>query len=335
MSSSIWLAMSTWPIPSDSGILWASGNVSICKTQGFFTQFGISSAIYNVSLSFYYLMAIKYSWKDLRLFKWATAYHGLPLGWGLGTAIAGISLDIFHSANLWCWIGKNPSAPSQDVNVYRMSFFYGPLWISIFIVTVNLILVFIYVREITLRSERYTSAWINVTPSGAIDSSSGTNGDDLYRDQGFATDFDFEIEAENKSNQNSEQPVDDARVQHRRMSLDFSFAKRRREVAMQSLRFAVSFYLTWIPISSVRILQMMEKPVPYALLLCAAIMTPMQGLPNFLVYLFPLVQSKWKASRTKRFAESEPEAAADRPNTGLSNSYRVEMTGQVQSEGAG
>jgi len=55
MISSFWLAMPTWPIPSDSGTLWASGNDATCGLQVTLVQFGISNSIYNVSLSIYYV----------------------------------------------------------------------------------------------------------------------------------------------------------------------------------------------------------------------------------------------------------------------------------------
>jgi len=338
MSSSIWYAMSTWPIPSDSGVLWASGNSMVCTAQGFFIQFTLCSPIYNVSLSFYYLLAIKHSWKDTRLFKWALVFHGIPLASGLGTAIAGVALNIFHSANLWCWIGTNPSAPSEDVTVYRMAFFYGPLWFSIIMVTINLILVFLYVRQITLKSQTYTSSWMTSPSSNdtAFDASGRSNGEELYMDQGFSKEF--ELPGKDKSNRNAEKNhAEDLKVQHTtRVSPEFSLADRKREVAMQSLRFVISFFITWLPISSVRIVQMLELEVPFGLLLFAAMMTPMQGLPNFFAYLFPLIRTKLTAMRVKRSLETQPKrnpseakSAAPAPST----SEEISMSGRVQRGG--
>jgi hypothetical protein len=69
ISSSIWLAMSTWPIPNKTVIVWAVGNTTSCTFQGFFTQFGISSPAYNLSLSVYYLLVVRYAWKEGRTIK--------------------------------------------------------------------------------------------------------------------------------------------------------------------------------------------------------------------------------------------------------------------------
>ena len=49
---------------------------------------------------------------------------------------------------------------------------------------------------------------------------------------------------------------------------------------------------------SVRIIQTANGNVPYWLLVFAAINTPFQGLPNFLVYLYPKYQ-KTRMSRPK------------------------------------
>lgn len=321
ISSSIWLAMSTWPIPENSSsILYAIGNKATCQTQGFFTQAGISSPMYNCSLSFFYLFAVKYAWRDSRLTKSMALFHGIPLLWGVATAIASLSLNILHSANLWCWIGPNPNdntSSIDDINIYRMIFFYGPLWIAILIVSINLILVFAHVRHITLRSEKHNKR--SMAPMG-LDGSEHfvvVEDDELYHDQGFLTTEQQPQQQEEKQEHQllqeknqpmtettEEQAIESAQIELRTQQGDIlqmlSFAKRRREVAFQCLRFAIAFYITWIPISAVRILQMIEMPIPYGLLLLAATMTPLQGLPNFLVYLFPLLQSKLAARRRQK-----------------------------------
>jgi hypothetical protein len=412
ISSSVWLAMSTWPIPSNSGALYSSGNLATCRAQGFFTQAGISSSIYNSSLSFFYLLAIKYGWREARLFHWEVVFHGVPILFGLGTAITALALDILHSANLWCWIGPNPDGSGPEVTVFRMALFYGPLWIAIIVVIINLFFVFAYVRGITLKSEEHTKrsmaslTWARYNPvrSTKEEDYIRSEDDELYRDQGFIeetkekedtnilvdpmqsalertlktsedvdqsySDQGFIKESPQKEDTNisvdatqsalettlkSSEDIDRSIKEEKyiraeddelyrdqgfieetpekedtNMSVDsmqsalhtrlrnsgdveserrkedtvqmLSFAKRRREVAFQCLRFSVAFFITWIPITSVRILQMVEKPVPYGLLLWGAMMTPLQGLPNFCVYLFPLVQSKLMARRKQKLA---------------------------------
>lgn len=144
ISSSFWLGLSTWPIPKSDNVLWSVGNDITCNLQGFFIQFGISSSFYNASLSIYFLLVIRYGWQDSRIKRLEPWLHAIPLLWGFGTSIAGLSVGIFGNANLWCWI-------SPQYNTYHWSFFYGPLWIMIVIVTITSMMIYGYVRTIDRR----------------------------------------------------------------------------------------------------------------------------------------------------------------------------------------
>mmetsp|Transcript_11665 Transcript_11665/g.27940 ORF Transcript_11665/g.27940 Transcript_11665/m.27940 type:complete len:570 (-) Transcript_11665:213-1922(-) len=463
VSSSFALALSTWPIPSNSGILWAVGTTQTCTAQGFFTQFGISSPLYNVSLSFYYLLAVRYGWKEHELKRVEPYFHVLPVAWALLTGIAGLPLQIFNSANLWCWIGDGPpgSGRNENTDPYRWGFFYGPLWTAIVIVTINLFLLFSYVRTVTLRSERYarmmhlppprTATNTTLIPAtagagagtgaGAAETnghtreaqlSSSTNDhsiamsdveqmenshgggndgdgdggadayvdtdeaaavqqqldksfvqtisnadDGVYYDQGYSSinamstshhgssskgdinHFSVEEGGESDNSGNdAEQPPQQqeppcnalktgkgSRFSSHRLSTLFNlttiperssrlsppgaastttanattanattsttanrlalnkatqFLRRRRQVANQCLRYSVAFYWTWIPITLVRILQTMNLPPVYGLFVLAAMNTPMQGLPNFVVYLYPLIMKARKQIQLDR-----------------------------------
>mgnify|MGYP000313952378 CR=1 FL=1 len=155
ISSSFWLGLSTWPIPRETGIKGSRGNTLSCTVQGFFTQFGVASSFYNASLSVFYLLVIRYGWKEKRIRQVEPFLHAIPILWGLGTSIAGTCLTIFNSANLWCWIASYQDR-GANANLYRWVFFYGPLWSMIFIVTINVILIFQHVRRIERITESYT-----------------------------------------------------------------------------------------------------------------------------------------------------------------------------------
>jgi hypothetical protein len=281
VSSSLWLGMSTWPIPKETGILWAVGNRTSCTLQGFFTQFGISSPVYNISLSFYYLLAVRYSWRDHHLKKVEPFFHVLPFAWALGTAIAGLFLKIFNSANLWCWIASYPGR-NMDTNVYRWAFFYGPLWLAIFLVTVNMILVYAKVRTVLIDSEMYTN------PSQAF-RIKDTRSDEVYYDQGFSrqqfasgksSDLASPPDEENAtpsrlslvgSIRNS---IRESRAFQQRQSTRTLSVKRRRQVFNQCLRYALALYWTWIPltVSTNLVDECMQWKLPvishFCLLLC-------------------------------------------------------------------
>ena len=99
-------------------------------------------------------MVARYGYKEQQLQQIEIWFHALPLLWGLTTSIIGIFLDLFHNATLWCWIANNPDG-DNNADLYRFVFFYGPLWVMVLAVTINLVLVYTYVRRITLSSEQH------------------------------------------------------------------------------------------------------------------------------------------------------------------------------------
>lgn len=306
ISSSFWLSLSTWPIPKDSGLLWAVGSETSCTAQGFFTQFGISSPLYNISLSIYYVLVVRHSWKEDRLRNIEFLLHAIPFLWGTGTALAGIFLDMFGSANLWCWIAM-PEEPDR-ANIYRWSFFYGPLWCAILIVSINLALVFAHVRKITLRSEQYTQE----SRFGPVAVSLNDNiGKDPQPSQ--INQVDNPTTITNPVSNDGASSLASPRKSRKAMFSSFrgndtsevieptTFRNRRRQVSLQCLRYACAFYLTWMPITIVRIMQTVGSSSVFGLLLWAAVATPCQGLPNFCVYLYP----KYVAKLEQRLVASQ------------------------------
>ena len=119
ISSSFWIGMSTWPIPSESGAKWAIGNDRTCQVQGFFLQLVIWSSFYNASLSIYYTLVIRYNWKERELKKLEWFMHGVPALWSIGSAVSGLILDVFGNATLWCWV-------RPECDYFRLVAFYGP-----------------------------------------------------------------------------------------------------------------------------------------------------------------------------------------------------------------
>lgn len=151
ISASFWLALSTWPIPRSSNALWAVGTDTTCTLQGFFTQLGICSSFYNASLSIYYVLVIVWNWNDSQLRKVEWMLHLVPILFAVTTATAGVLLDIYGNATLWCFI-------SAEHDPYRWAFFYGPLWVNIAIVTLSCGYIWAYVRKIERKANRWRLA---------------------------------------------------------------------------------------------------------------------------------------------------------------------------------
>jgi hypothetical protein len=69
-----------------------------------------------------------------------------------------------------------------------------------------------------------------------------------------------------------------------------STRSRTKEVAIQCFLYAGAFYLNWFALTLTRLLQTINGKTYFPLLRGASIMTPIQGLPNFLVYLRPMLR---------------------------------------------
>jgi len=343
--TSFWWVMSTWPIPKGDA-LWAVGNTNTCTCQGFFLQVGIANPLYNLSLSVYFLLAVHLSWGEAMLRKYEFLFHLGPLGWGFTTAIIGLPLKIFNNATLWCWINDLPGR-NENTAPYRWGFFYAPLWLAAVLVSYNLARLVSYFRKLTLTTEKHVKS----KPAVSVDEESEFGGTALQiciQCPVVSDAVEEEISANSRTSENG-QPDHDKHASTFNMSCpeptaeeykitefqtaNFSaptqgieslpsktsngisrFALRRRQLAFQCLRYALVFYATWFPITLLRIYQAVGKDIEFRLLYAAAFLTPLQGLPNFLVYLYPIfaekLRERYSDQQQKRnaFGANETEA---------------------------
>jgi len=219
-------ALSTWPIPSGSGPLYAAGTTGTCTAQGFFIQLSLGAPLYNLSLAVYYLLVIKHGWSDVKLAKLERFVHPVVVATAFGIAIAGLPLKLYNNANVWCWIAPNDRMNSNvNANFYRWAFFYVELWLIIVIVTVIMMAVVVNVVQTTNKTTRYSSRGKE--------------------------------------------------------------AKLSTTVRKQAFYYVSAFYVTWLALTILRILQTTDVQVPYAIFVLAVILTPLQGFLNSLIYMKP------------------------------------------------
>eukprot|EP00536_Pseudo-nitzschia_multiseries_P003712 jgi/Psemu1/186463/e_gw1.58.68.1 len=95
-------AFTSRPTPTEDYIYGGHGNKATCTAQGFFIQFGTISLYINVSIAFYYLLIIQYSWRESRLRKsWVyPLLFAVPISVGTIFAFAGI--PFYDNTVLWC-----------------------------------------------------------------------------------------------------------------------------------------------------------------------------------------------------------------------------------------
>lgn len=75
----------TWlTIPNEERkVPWAMGNELTCEMQGFMFQLSTMTPAYNVMLSLYYLLVIRYSWSERRIKRVEHYMHAFPIIFGL------------------------------------------------------------------------------------------------------------------------------------------------------------------------------------------------------------------------------------------------------------
>jgi len=97
---SVGCALTTLPLPIEDHIAGSIGNDTSCSVQGFLIQLGTTSAYVNVALAFYYLLVIKYNWRENRLAKIKIWLFACPIAVGLALAFSGI--PYYENIMLWC-----------------------------------------------------------------------------------------------------------------------------------------------------------------------------------------------------------------------------------------
>ena len=131
-------------------------------------------------------------------------------------------------------------AEGENADIYRWAFFYGPLWLMEVLVAVNLVRIWVYVRDITKRAE---NQMYGDRSRAKMDAEASTS---------INFDVSSVIDMPNSSSPNSSVSRLRRTMSSRRLidsARHSQFAKRRKQVANQCFRYGGAFYFTWIPIT--------------------------------------------------------------------------------------
>jgi len=340
--------MTTWPIPKDinsidnpSQIVYGnSGNTQTCTAQAFFIQLGIVTPFYNALLASYYYLTIRREWKE-EDFKCRIEYagHFMSISFGFGTAVAGLVMELFNNSKVWCWIAPYPigcgDGPKQKqcvrgINAARMrwAFYYGPLWVMIFLVGMFMTLVYLHVRGLDNKMDKYTASY-RANAARTEDSASGemsapvTGGRSGRRQSFMARTF---------STTNAE-TITEQRRQRRN--------ERSKAVANQGLFYASTFALVWLAGTIVRAMQLAEQKPPWLIMFWFAVFTPSQGFFNFLVYVRPRLIKYFETRKKIRKNKKDSKGGSSSFNSdilhvsGISGvSSSNEVSGEIQNRNA-
>jgi hypothetical protein len=235
LSALFWLSLSTWPIPRKSGVLWAAGNATTCSVQGFMNHLGLIATFYNVSLNLYFLLVIRYGWKESRILTIEPVLHGVPLAWGFSTAIYAAAKGLFGNALLWCWI-------RSVYDMERWILYYGPLTCNILAMMVTSLMIYLHVRKLERKTRAYKSfrrfRTHGAEPIEATDDTAAVDRpheiDEAYVDSPSTPHRSSAIACEKR-------PA----ILQPRDRTDSSWNKRTRAVAQRCFWFAAGFFLNW------------------------------------------------------------------------------------------
>jgi hypothetical protein len=161
--SSSALFLTSWPIPEDMPkAVWNVGNQQTCSAQGFFIQLSIGTVIYNACLALYYLLVVRYGWKNEYLAKRVEPWmHFVATAFALITSVAALALDLFNPAGYTCAIRAFPPFCTQsyenkgpttcirgdNARVYLVAFWLGPACCVVVWLAVSMFLVYSKIRS--------------------------------------------------------------------------------------------------------------------------------------------------------------------------------------------
>mmetsp|Transcript_492 Transcript_492/g.808 ORF Transcript_492/g.808 Transcript_492/m.808 type:complete len:542 (-) Transcript_492:113-1738(-) len=325
--SSVGLFLTTWPMPRGTeDVIGAVGTIATCEMQGFLVQLGIVLPIYNAMLSFYYVLVIQYNVSETRVQKrYEAFFHGIPIVFGVSTAIAALCLNMYNEANLWCWIAAHPDGclhtkeldnnnDNDDNNsssvpppttttcergdgafMWRWGAYYAPIWLCFFIVLGCLLMVWRGVRRQEIKTERFQRHRSTFTVTAAARSTAAAAAaDSQHTPERNGTTAAGDGEADTRQSSFPRRTL--SRVGRRLSSMTRNSTlsaaanqspRRSWQVLTQCLCYVMAFYLCYLFGSIVRIQQAVSGKTDLVLLLIHCFFLPLQGLFNFLIYRRP------------------------------------------------
>ena len=301
MASTAWF-FATWPIPPEAFPIWgASGTQETCSAQGFFTQLSIATVLYTGCLAIYFFLVIHRGWKetDLRHYKVSIAAHTICSGFALATCIASLALGLFNPIGWDCWIaalppgcdeswehqGKSTCTRGDNASLYQWVFFYIPIYITIFSITIIFAIILRKFRKQErihqLRDQSFHIASQQFTQSKPTESTISAPQHSRWKRL-------FRNKKHNTTATNT-------------TILRTSAGQQRlRDLQMQSVCYILSFFATWTFPTILRIHELTGDTVYYHFVMLSATFVPSQGLFNALVYLRPqYIQQLRKRQREK------------------------------------
>ena len=165
-------AFSSLLVPSYTKSTFAHGNTATCSMQGALQQLTPSIVLYMAMLNTYFMLKIRYNVPDSVINRrFEIWFHAIPTAHFLSTAITGLSMGVFGPIilpELGCWIDSfcvytntcTRSGPIfyEHLDYYAWSFAYIWLFVCVFIVSINAVLIYTAILGQEKRNAKYLGA---------------------------------------------------------------------------------------------------------------------------------------------------------------------------------
>merc|ERR1719296_110437 len=119
----------------------------------------MATPVYNTMLAVFYLLVIRFKWKDDKLRKYEPVFHIIPITFALATAIASIPLKLYNRTMWWCMI----SNPKGGNTIYSQLFFTIPLCVSICTSIIVSVFTVLHVYKTEQRAKKYITSNVRTT----------------------------------------------------------------------------------------------------------------------------------------------------------------------------
>ena len=146
--------------------VWAMGNDVTCSALGFFTQFTLSTMLFNGMLSFYFVLTSRYGWKNHEIAqRWylEPMMHAISLGYPFITATAGAVIGVYNEmlVGQGCWVKGYPEGCGEDPGQEpckspMIAYIFGGLILilSFLSISCNNVMIYSFVRRQTRAKTR-------------------------------------------------------------------------------------------------------------------------------------------------------------------------------------
>lgn len=276
---SSWLFVSSWALPA--GYWWgAVGNTGTCRAQGFFIHISLAVPIYNASIALYYMLKIKYNWKDFEFAKKVEpSVHVIAVTMAMTYTIIAISIGMYHPTGPICLDSYDPKLcdaadPQGEDCQFRVrwsntftTWWYTVVFLCMLIAAGAMAMVYFAVRGMEKKMQKW----------------------DFERQQNNASNS-------NSVNTNTTNPTGDNDHDHdhtpEQRAQQKKHTKKSRQVARVGFYYLAVFLVSWLPTFTAECILarvMANNDVSdtgwFVLFVVVFLVWPAQGFFNFLVYV--------------------------------------------------